>query len=162
VDLENPKKVISVEAMKKPLIPLFFAALSLLGFGNAYAQNLDAITGNWTTFDDGTNQPAAIVQISEKNGLFFGVITKLLDPKAPLNCDKCQDFRKGKPLVGMEILSGLKKTGDQYVGGFILDPDEGEIYKVEMRFKDGGNKLDVRGYVGIPLLGRTQTWNRER
>ena len=148
--------------MKKTLVSLFFAAFSLLGFSYAYAQNLDAITGNWTTFDDGTNQPAAIVRISEKNGLFFGVITKLLDPKAPVNCDKCQDLRKGKPLVGMEILSGLKKTGDLYVGGYILDPDEGEIYKVEMRSTDGGNKLDVRGYVGIPLLGRTQIWNRER
>jgi uncharacterized protein (DUF2147 family) len=159
--LEKPKKVISIKAMKKPLISLF-AVLALFGNHYACAQNLDTITGNWTTFDDGTKQPAALVRIFEKNGQFSGVITKLLDRNAPVSCDKCQDFRKGKPLVGMEILSGLKKTGDLYTGGYILDPDEGEIYKVEIRPKDGGNTLDVRGYIGIPLLGRTQIWIRER
>ena len=148
--------------MKKHLISLFFGILAVSAFGHAYAQNSDSITGSWTTFDDGTKQPAAIVRISEKNGLFFGIITKLLDPNAPQSCGKCQDFRKNKPLVGMEILSGLKKAGDLYSGGYILDPDEGEIYKVEIRPKDDGKSLEVRGYIGIPLLGRTQTWIRER
>ena len=148
--------------MKKHLISLFFGVFAMIGFGHAYAQNSHSITGSWITFDDGTKQPAAIVRISEKNDLFFGVITKLLDPNAPLSCDKCQDFRKNKPLVGMEILSGLKKAGDLYSGGYILDPDEGEIYKVEIKPNNDGKTLEVRGYIGIPLLGRTQTWIRER
>jgi uncharacterized protein (DUF2147 family) len=62
----------------------------------------------------------------------------------------------------MEILSGLKKTGDAYSGGLILDPDDGEIYRAEMKLKDQGSKLDLRAYIGIPLLGRTQTWIRAK
>jgi uncharacterized protein (DUF2147 family) len=62
----------------------------------------------------------------------------------------------------MEILTGLKKSGESYGDGRILDPDDGEIYRTEMKLKDQGSKLEVRAYIGIPLLGRTQTWVRER
>ena len=99
---------------------------------------------------------------TEKNGVFSGTITKLLDTSGPSICEKCTDSRKGKPILGMEILSGLKKTGESYTGGQILDPDDGEIYKAEMKLKDQGAKLDLRAYIGIPLLGRTQTWIREK
>ena len=126
------------------------------------AQAQDPITGYWRTFDDDTNQPAAIVLISEKNGLFSGVITKLLDPNAPLTCEKCTDHRKGKPVIGMEILSGLKKTADSYSGGQILDPDDGDIYRATIKLTDQGSKLDLRAYIGLPLLGRSQTWIREK
>ena len=134
----------------------------LLGAGNLKAQTNDAITGSWRTFDDETNQPAAMVLISEKNGLFSGLVTKLLDPSALLTCERCTDFRKGKSVIGMEILTGLKKTSDAYSGGQILDPDDGEIYRATIHLSDQGNKLDLRAYIGIPLLGRTQTWIRER
>ncbi|WP_240553901.1 DUF2147 domain-containing protein [Polynucleobacter campilacus] len=133
-----------------------------LGVVNAKAQTNDSIMGFWKTYDDQTNQPAAIVQISEKNGLFSGVVTKLLDPSALPTCEKCTDARKGKPVVGMEILTGLKKNADSYAGGQILDPDDGEIYRATVRLIDQGNKLDLRAYIGIPLLGRSQTWIRER
>ena len=103
-----------------------------------------------------------MVEIIEKNGVFSGVVIKLLDPNALPTCIKCTDSRKGKPVVGMEILSGLKKSGDSYSGGQILDPDDGETYRAEMKLKDQGTKLDLRAYIGIPLLGRTQTWTRER
>ena len=126
------------------------------------AQVQDPITGYWRTFDDDTNQPAAIVLISEKNGLFSGVITKLLDSNAPLTCEKCTDHRKGKPVIGMEILSGLKKTADSYSGGQILDPDDGDIYRATIKLTDQGSKLDLRAYIGLPLLGRSQTWIREK
>jgi len=145
---------------------LFLSALTLvlglLAPASIWAQSNTSIAGIWKTFDDETLEPAAIVQITEKNGLFIGVITKLLDPKALPTCDKCTDSRKGKPVVGMEILSGLKKDGESYTGGQILDPDDGETYKAEMKLTDQGNKLDLRAYIGIPLLGRTQTWVRER
>jgi len=148
--------------MKKLLF--FFVLTNFLAFGSSLivAQTTDTIAGTWKTFDDESNEPAAIVQITEKNGLFFGVITKLLDPNSPLICEKCTDSRKGKPVLGLEILSGLKRTGDNYAGGQILDPDDGEIYRAEMKLKDQGSKLDLRAFIGIPLLGRTQTWIRER
>ena len=147
--------------INKTIFTFVFAALSGLG-GVASAQTSDSITGLWKTFDDETNQPAALVQIIEKNGVFSGAITKLLDTSGPSTCEKCTDSRKGKPILGMEILSGLKKTGESYSGGQILDPDDGEIYRAEMKLKDQGAKLDLRAYIGIPLLGRTQTWIREK
>jgi uncharacterized protein (DUF2147 family) len=147
--------------IKKTAFILLFS--TLLGLGSAVsAQTSDSITGLWKTFDDDTNQPAALVQIIEKNGVFCGVITKLLDTSGPSTCEKCTDSRKGKPILGMEILTGLKKAGESYTGGQILDPDDGEVYKAEMRLKDQGAKLDLRAYIGIPLLGRTQTWIREK
>jgi uncharacterized protein (DUF2147 family) len=148
--------------MKKHLFTPIAAGILCLSAFQVSAQTPDSIAGTWKTFDDDTNQPAAIVQISEKNGVFSGVVTKLLDPSALPTCEKCTDSRKDKPVVGMEILSGLKKSGDGYSGGHILDPDDGEIYRAEMKLKDQGEKLDLRAYIGIPLLGRTQTWIRER
>ncbi|MBU3607067.1 DUF2147 domain-containing protein [Polynucleobacter nymphae] len=149
--------------MKNTLLNhLFLAIVLLFGAGNLKSQTNDAITGSWKTFDDEMNQPAAIVLISEKNGLFSGVVTKLLDPSALPTCEKCTDARKGKPVVGMEILTGLRKTSETYSGGKILDPDDGEIYRASIYLTDQGNKLDLRAYIGIPLLGRTQTWTRER
>jgi len=63
----------------------------------------------------------------------------------------------------MEILSGLKKDGENmYSGGRILDPDDGEIYRADIKLLDQGNKLDLRAYLGIPLIGRTQSWMREK
>ena len=150
------------KSMKKPLFFLFAASILTLGVNVISSQTTDSIAGSWKTFDDDTNQPAAIVLITDKNGLFSGVVTKLLDPSALPSCEKCTDYRKGKAVIGMEILSGLKKTGDAYSGGHILDPDDGEIYRAEMKLKDQGTKLDLRAYIGIPLLGRTQTWIRER
>ena len=149
--------------MKKPLfLSVLTPLLGLLVSATVLAQPSNSIAGTWKTFDDETLQPAALVQITEKNGVFAGVITKLLDPTAPPTCEKCTDSRRGKPVVGMEILSGLKKDGEAYTGGQILDPDDGEIYKAEMKLIDQGSKLDLRAYIGIPLLGRTQTWVRER
>jgi uncharacterized protein (DUF2147 family) len=149
--------------MKNRLLNQLFIAITLLFcVGHLKSQTNDPITGSWRTFDDETHQPAALVLISEKNGLFSGVVTKLLDPSALPTCEKCSDARKAKPVIGMEILTGLKKTADSYSGGEILDPDNGEIYRATIRLADQGNKLDLRAFIGIPLLGRTQTWIREK
>ncbi|QWE17669.1 DUF2147 domain-containing protein [Polynucleobacter sp. AP-Nino-20-G2] len=126
------------------------------------AQDLGSINGVWKTYDDETNQPAALVEISSKDGVYSGTIKKLLDPNSPSTCDKCTDQRKGKPVLGMQILTGLRWVEGSYVGGRILDPDDGEIYRVQIKPIDQGAKLDVHAYIGIPLLGRTQTWIREK
>ena len=76
-------------------------------------------------------------------------------------CDKCSDDRKDKPVVGMEIIRGVKKNDETlWDGGTILDPNDGKVYKVRLSPAEGGGKLEVRGYIGAPLLGRTQTWIR--
>jgi len=93
-----------------------------------------------------------------------GTIEKFLDPatKPDVKCDLCSDERKGKPILGMQILRGLKPTDDKarWDGGEILDPNKGKIYKSRITLIDGGKKLEMRGYIGAPLLGRTQVWIR--
>jgi uncharacterized protein (DUF2147 family) len=120
--------------------------------------------GVWKTIDDKTKTERAQVRISEAGGVFTGRIEKLLaaDAKPDSVCDKCTDDRKDKPTVGLEIIRGVKKAeaDNTWDGGTILDAAEGKVYKVRMQLADGGKKLEVRGYIGAPLLGRTQTWIR--
>ena len=120
------------------------------------------ITGRWKTFDDKTGKPKGIVLIYEQNGQFFGRIESAIDPKEANNiCDLCKDERKNKPTVGMVFLRYMKRDGDEYSGGDILDPDNGKVYRCKAKLEEGGKKLVVRGYIGISLLGRSQTWTRE-
>jgi uncharacterized protein (DUF2147 family) len=121
--------------------------------------------GVWKTIDDGTKKEKSLVRITESGGVLTGKIEKLLDPatKPDAVCDQCTDERKDKPMLGLTILTGVKKSdsaADLWDGGQILDPKDGKIYKVRLSPTDGGKKLDVRGYVGMPMLGRTQTWLR--
>jgi uncharacterized protein (DUF2147 family) len=118
--------------------------------------------GLWKTIDDETKKEKSLVRISEAGGVLSGRVEKLFNPSQPdPKCDKCSDERKDQPITGMEILRGVKKGDeDLWDGGTILDPNNGKVYKVRLKLADGGRKLDVRGYIGAPLLGRTQTWMR--
>ncbi len=117
--------------------------------------------GEWRTIDDATHEPKAVVRIFEQGGALYGVVEKsLLATPVRKTCDQCTDDRKDQPILGMDIIRGLRKDGDQWDGGTILDPEHGKIYKCKMSLQPGGQRLDVRGYVGISLLGRTQTWER--
>ncbi len=143
--------------MKRMAIALSLALASTL----ALAQATPA--GVWKTIDDETKAERSIVRITEAGGVFTGKIEKLTDPsKQDAKCDKCEGARKDQPIIGMTIVEGVKKNPDEpyFDGGSILDPNNGKTYKVRMTPADGGKKLDVRGYVGAPLLGRTQTWIR--
>ena len=136
--------------------------LALLAASTAFAQSTPV--GLWKTIDDETKQEKSLVRISEAGGVFTGKIEKLLDPaKASAVCEKCSDDRKNQPVAGMTIIKGVKANAedkDLFDGGEILDPNNGKTYKVRLKPADGGKKLDVRGYIGAPLLGRTQTWIR--
>ncbi len=140
----------------------FITALLALAAGTAWAQATPV--GLWKTIDDKTKTERALVRISESGGVFTGRIEKLLAPDAKPDaaCDKCEDDRKDKPMLGLEIVRGVKKSDSDNLwdGGTILDAREGKIYKVRMQTADGGKVLEVRGYVGMPMLGRTQTWIR--
>ena len=129
----------------------------------AWAQNNSAV-GLWKTIDDETGKPKALVRITEENGALQGKIEKLFrGPNEEQNpkCGECKDSRKNQPLVGMTIVSGLKKDGDEYTGGEILDPAKGKVYKSKATLRDGGQRLEVRGYIGAPMFGRSQVWHRE-
>ncbi len=144
--------------MKTSLVALSLALASTA----ALAQT--SPVGVWKTIDDKTKTERAQIRISEAGGVFSGKLEKLLaaDAKPDSVCDKCSDDRKDKPIVGMEIMRGVKRAeGDNlWDGGTILDAAEGKVYKVRLQLAEGGKKLEVRGYVGMPMLGRTQTWIR--
>jgi len=136
-------------------------AVLLAPAGPALAQAADSPVGLWRSVDDETGQPKALIRIVERNGTLTGRIEKILTDKPDAVCDKCTDERKGKPVQGMTILTGLKPEGNEWTGGEVLDPANGKLYKARAKVVDGGRKLDVRGFIGISLLGRTQTWVRE-
>nr|WP_246257191.1 DUF2147 domain-containing protein [Pararobbsia alpina] len=120
--------------------------------------------GVWQTIDDHTGQPKALIRISqEADGTLSGKIVKGFgaNDQPDRKCDKCTDYRKDHPMLGMTIVDGMKRDGDKYEGGKILDPENGSVYKCQMHTEDNGQKLVVRGYLGISLIGRSQTWNRQ-
>lgn len=125
------------------------------------AQSMSPV-GAWSTIDDETKKPKSIVRISEKDGVISGTVEKIVDPaKQDSKCDECasDDPRKGKPVIGMTILTDLRKEGDNvYGGGKILDPNNGKTYNAKVTVIDGGKKLEMRG--SILFIGRTQTWIR--
>jgi uncharacterized protein (DUF2147 family) len=129
--------------------------------GVAMAQATPA--GLWKTIDDETKTEKSLIRITESGGVFTGKVDKILTDKSDAKCVECTDERKDKPIQGMTILRDIKPDGGDkgtWVGGDILDPNNGKVYKVRIKTADGGKKLEVRGYIGAPLLGRTQTWLR--
>ena len=137
---------------------LVLVAWSLL----AQAGPLDSPVGLWKTVDDRTGTPDALIRITETNSEFQGTIEKFLRPGEDENsvCEKCEGPRHNQRLLGLAIVTGMKKQGDVYAGGEILDPDEGKVYRCKMTLEDAGTKLQVRGFIGVSLFGRTQTWVR--
>ncbi len=149
--------------MKRFLVPSLLVTFGLLSATVAFAQQSSPI-GLWKNIDDESGKPKALIRISESNGELSGRIEKLFrEPGEDPNpkCDKCEGALKNQPVLGLTILTGMKRDGDEYDGGKILDPNNGKVYNSKLELKDSGKKLSVRGYIGIPLLGRSQTWIRE-
>jgi uncharacterized protein (DUF2147 family) len=139
------------------VLSLFLLSLSPVAFA------ADATpAGLWKTIDDNTGKPRSLVRINENHGEYSAVIEKgLLASDTPdAVCDKCKDERKGQRIIGMTIVKGIKLKDGHYEGGEILDPDNGKTYRCIMKLDDSGNKLEVRGYIGISLFGRSQDWTR--
>jgi uncharacterized protein (DUF2147 family) len=138
-------------------IALFVAGVSM----SALADPMSPV-GTWNTIDDETKKPKSVVRITEKDGVISGTVEKIVDPaKQDSKCDECasDDPRKGKPVIGMTILTGLKKESDNvYSGGTILDPNNGKTYNAKVTVIEGGKKLEMRG--SILFIGRTQIWIR--
>lgn len=145
----------------KRLSHIVIAACLLLGPTISWAAN-DTPVGTWRQVDDKTGKVKSIIQITDNNGTLEGKVSQVLisdDGPNPL-CKKCDGDRKDQPVQGMTILWGVTKDGDVWDGGKILDPQSGTVYKVKLTVTDGGQKLDVHGYVGFALMGRSQIWQR--
>jgi uncharacterized protein (DUF2147 family) len=118
------------------------------------------IFGKWKTVDDETGIENGIVEIYEKAGKVYGRLIEILEKeKKHFKCEMCEGEDKNKPVLGLVIIKGLKKKGDFYEGGKITDPKNGKSYHCKMNL-EGKDKLIVRGYIGISLFGRSQTWFR--
>jgi len=121
-------------------------------------------SGLWKTIDEHSGKAKGLIRIREVNGQYEGKIEKIFptpgDDPTP-KCEKCDGARHNQPVLGMTFMWGLKKQGNEYQGGEILDPETGTIYRAKIKLIDGGSKLEVRGFVGFSLFGRSQVWLRE-
>jgi uncharacterized protein (DUF2147 family) len=137
--------------------------LLVLRFAPVQAFDPTSPIGLWKTFDDKTGAARAIVSIYEQDGKLFGKIVTSFNPGAENRvCAVCSDERKNQPIIGLIIIRNMvsKSADGEYSGGDILDPESGSVYRCKMHVEDG-TRLIVRGYIGISLLGRTQTWQRQ-
>jgi uncharacterized protein (DUF2147 family) len=138
------------------------AAILLAAAGLAHAQTTPA--GLWKTIDDDGKTEKSLVRIVDTAGVLSGKVEKIFDAaKQDAKCEECSDARKGQPVLGLTIIQGVKANAGEpglWDGGEILDPNNGKTYKVRLKPVNGGKTLEVRGYIGMPMLGRTQTWQR--
>ena len=135
------------------------AAALLVGAISAGAAEPSPL-GLWTTVDDHSHQPRSQVEIGERDGALVGKVVRIYpQPGEPANprCEDCKGERHDQPVLGMTILWDLRRHGDSWDGGEILDPETGDTYRVTLHPSVDGRRLDVRGYIGFSLFGRTQT-----
>jgi uncharacterized protein (DUF2147 family) len=145
----------------KPFKTIAVLTLGMLTSYTALAQATPA--GLWQSIDDATDKPRAEIRLTEQGGIFTGRIERNLIRTASaetLICVLCTDDRKDKPLIGLDIIRGIKagSDGQTWNGGEIMDPDIGKSYRLRLKLLDSGKKLEVRGYIG-PFF-RNQTWIR--
>jgi uncharacterized protein (DUF2147 family) len=127
--------------------------------------NMASPVGKWRTVDDRTGKVRSVVAIWEEEGRLYGKIERLIDPDlSHLNpqCIHCAGDLKNKPVVGLRILWDLKKEGEQWSGGKVLDPENGKSYRCIIAMEESGKVLKVRGFIGFSLFGRTQYWLRDQ
>ncbi len=118
--------------------------------------------GLWKTFDDKTQRPRALVRIYLQDGKYFGRIEQSFTPGAETRvCSACTDLRKNQPIIGLLIIRNMTLRDGEYSGGDILDPDNGSVYRCKFHLESDGTVLAVRGYIGLSLFGRSQSWRRQ-
>jgi uncharacterized protein (DUF2147 family) len=134
---------------------IVFVFLLLAISTSAFSQS---ITGVWKTISDKDQLEKSHIEIYEEDGLFFGKVIKLLDKSLEI-CKKCKGEKKDQHLVGLTILEHLSKSDDIWKDGRVLNPSSGKTYECFLELENE-NILKVRGFVGIPAIGRTQYWYR--
>jgi hypothetical protein len=144
-----------------PLLAL--SAISPLAqAAEASSTNVPGEAGLWSTIDDDKHIVTSVMRLAvDKDGKLMGWVIRILNPDAPKDglCSECQGDRHNRPVEGMVVLWGMARDGEKWTGGRILDPGDGKEYRCTVQLKDP-ERLEVRGYIGISLFGRTQIWER--
>ena len=146
--------------MKRTISSLIALSAGALLSTSVFAVSLNGT--QWQTIDDKTGEKKAVIQLTESGGKVSGKIIKVLNKeKADALCTKCPGSLKNKPVEGLQILSGLKADGNnQCSDGKLVDPESGKTYSGKLTLSDNGQSLKLRGFVGTPVFGRSQTWQR--
>ncbi|TXD58097.1 DUF2147 domain-containing protein [Polaribacter sp. IC066] len=122
--------------------------------------NAQTIFGKWNSRNEDTGKVDSVVEVYEKDGKAFARITEIMNPdRKNAVCELCEGENKNKPLLGLNILTGLEKDDKEWSGGEILDPRNGKVYKCYIQLIQP-NKLKLRGYIGVALFGKTAYWER--
>ena len=162
--LYNPRKGEHVlETTRNKWLYVFALALfAVVSGSHAPAQQLSAklqnAVGHWQTYTDG--KAGGKVETYLQNGQLFGRITQVRPGRTPQDlCDLCSGEYKNQRILGLVLMRGFHPEGDDWVGGTVVDPDNGKQYQGKI-WTVGANELHLRGFIGISLLGRTETWTR--
>jgi uncharacterized protein (DUF2147 family) len=137
-------------------------AIALLTMGSVRAEPLPTVAGFWES-DDDQGKPQAWFFFEEKDGVWDGRLVKGFKKpgeKFVDTCTKCAGDQKNAKMLGLAMINGMKRDALTYKGGTILDPRDGSVYHAEMELSADGQELGVRGYIGLPIFGQTQTWKR--
>jgi uncharacterized protein (DUF2147 family) len=143
---------------------IILAAVGFIGVAGLLARAAEpTAVGLWEQVDDKTGKPESWFKITERNGIYTGNLVKIFfKPGEDENwvCDRCEGAERGAPVLGVALIKGMRRNGSSYENGTIMDPRDGSVYRALMQLSPDGQKLEVRGYLGISLFGRSQVWNR--
>ncbi|TMM31388.1 DUF2147 domain-containing protein [Polaribacter aestuariivivens] len=140
--------------MKKVLFIILFTTFSI-------SINAQTIFGKWNSKNE-KGVVDSVLEVYEKNGKAYAKVVEIMNPeRKDARCVDCEGEYKDKPILGLDILSGLEKDDDEWSGGTILDPRNGKTYKCYIELVNP-NKLKLRGYIGISLFGKTAYWERAK
>lgn len=137
----------------KYLYLLFIMTLSI-------SSNGQSIIGQWETYDDQTKEKKSVIEIYKTHNIYYAKIIETFIGEKNAICEICKGIKKDKPIIGLVIIENIRKNGNEFDGGSILDPESGESYKCRLKLINN-KKLKVRGFLGISIFGRTQYWLRK-
>lgn len=152
-----------VRLMLPPLLRAVLSMVLCLAGESAFAQF--SPVGLWKTFDDDNGKAKSLIRIVEHQGVLSGHVESLLDPADPADakCELCTDGRRNQPILGLVVLQNFRageSKPNRWEGGDILDPENGKLYRAHLTLSQDHRQLDVRGYLGLSIIGRTQHWLR--
>ena len=144
---------------------LTFAACVALTAASAAPSGQPSAVGLWEQVDEKTGKAESWFSIVEQDGVYTGTIVKMFQkpgdpPPETFRCTKCEGAEKGAPVLGLALIKGMKRKGLSYEDGTIMDPRDGTVYRALMNLSPDNRQLEVRGFLGIAVLGRSQMWNR--